>query len=76
MYRCPTQGEERIAVAQQLQVVKSADPFAFFGSLGADQDHVNPRFQGVGPQPQIVGTDLDDVADQLIAQHQERTNVA
>ena len=24
---------------------------------------------GVGPQPQIVGTDLDDVANQLIAQH-------
>ena len=31
---------------------------------------------GVGPQPQIVGANLDDVADQLIAQHQERTNVA
>jgi 2-haloacid dehalogenase len=30
---------------------------------------------GVGPQPQIVGADLDDVADQLIAQHKERTNV-
>jgi 2-haloacid dehalogenase len=24
---------------------------------------------GVGPQPQIVGNDLDDVADQLIARH-------
>jgi 2-haloacid dehalogenase len=31
---------------------------------------------GVGPQPQIVGADLDDVANQLIAQHKERTNVA
>src|SRR5271168_246020 len=31
---------------------------------------------GVGPQPQIVGADLDDVADQLIAQHEERTNAA
>jgi 2-haloacid dehalogenase len=31
---------------------------------------------GVGPQPQIVGANLNDVADQLIAQHQERTNVA
>jgi 2-haloacid dehalogenase len=31
---------------------------------------------GVGPQPQIVRANLDDVADQLIAQHQERTNVA
>jgi len=30
---------------------------------------------GVGPQPQIVGADLDDVANQLIAQHEERTNV-
>jgi 2-haloacid dehalogenase len=29
---------------------------------------------GVGPQPQIVGADLDDVADQLIAQHGESTN--
>jgi 2-haloacid dehalogenase len=29
---------------------------------------------GVGPQPQIVGADLDDVADQLIAQHEVRTN--
>ena len=28
--------------------------------------------QGVGPQPQIVGANLNDVADQLIAQHQER----
>jgi 2-haloacid dehalogenase len=31
---------------------------------------------GVGPQPLIVGADLDDVADQLIAQHEERANVA
>jgi 2-haloacid dehalogenase len=31
---------------------------------------------GVGPQPQIVGDDLNDVADQLIAQHEERTNAA
>jgi len=28
---------------------------------------------GVGPQPQIVGNDLDDVADQLIARHKART---
>jgi 2-haloacid dehalogenase len=27
---------------------------------------------GVGPQPQIVGDDLDDVADQLIARHDAR----
>ena len=27
---------------------------------------------GVGPQPQIVGDDLDDVADQLIARHKRR----
>jgi 2-haloacid dehalogenase len=27
---------------------------------------------GVGPQPQIVGKDLDDVADQLIARHKAR----
>jgi 2-haloacid dehalogenase len=31
---------------------------------------------GVGPQPQIVGADLDDVADQLIAKHKEKTNVS
>jgi 2-haloacid dehalogenase len=31
---------------------------------------------GVGPQPQIVGADLDDVADQLIAQHEESANAA
>jgi 2-haloacid dehalogenase len=31
---------------------------------------------GVGLQPQIVGDDLNDVADQLIARHEERTNVA
>jgi 2-haloacid dehalogenase len=31
---------------------------------------------GVGPQPQIVGADLDDVADQLIARHKEKPNVA
>ena len=29
---------------------------------------------GVGPQPQIVGANLNDVADQLIAQHVERAN--
>ncbi len=29
----------------------------------------------VGPQPQIVGANLNDVADQLIAQHRGRTNV-
>jgi 2-haloacid dehalogenase len=27
---------------------------------------------GVGPQPQIVGNDLNDVADQLIALHKGR----
>src|SRR5882672_5530373 len=27
---------------------------------------------GVGPQPQIVGSDLNDVADQLIARHKGR----
>ena len=31
---------------------------------------------GVGPQPQIVGADLDDVADQLIAKHKEKANVS
>jgi 2-haloacid dehalogenase len=31
---------------------------------------------GVGPQPQIVGADLDDVANQLIAQAKEISNVA
>jgi 2-haloacid dehalogenase len=31
---------------------------------------------GVGLQPQIVGADLEDVADQLIAQHEEGANVA
>jgi 2-haloacid dehalogenase len=29
---------------------------------------------GVGPQPQIVGKDLNDVADQLIARHKGRTD--
>jgi 2-haloacid dehalogenase len=29
---------------------------------------------GVGPQPNIVGADLDDVADQLIARHTRRTS--
>ena len=29
---------------------------------------------GVGPQPQIVGKDLNDVADRLIAAHKERAN--
>jgi 2-haloacid dehalogenase len=28
---------------------------------------------GVGPQPQIVGSDLNDVADQLIVRHKART---
>jgi 2-haloacid dehalogenase len=37
---------------------------------------VGNELLGVGPQPQIVGKTLDDVADQLIAQHKERTNVA
>ena len=31
---------------------------------------------GVGPQPQIVAADLNDVADQLIAQYEEKANVA
>jgi 2-haloacid dehalogenase len=30
---------------------------------------------GVGPQPRIVGSDLDDVANQLIALHKEKANV-
>jgi 2-haloacid dehalogenase len=28
---------------------------------------------GVGPQPQIVGDDLNDVVNQLIARHEGRT---
>ena len=31
---------------------------------------------GIGPQPQIVGTDLNDVVDQLIERHKERARVA
>jgi 2-haloacid dehalogenase len=31
---------------------------------------------GVGPQPHIVGADLGDVADQLIARHKEKAHVA
>jgi 2-haloacid dehalogenase len=31
---------------------------------------------GVGPQPHIVGADLGDVADQLIARHKEKASVA
>jgi len=30
---------------------------------------------GVGPQPQIVGDDLNDVANQLIARHEGRTRI-
>ena len=29
---------------------------------------------GVGPQPEVVGTDLNDVADQLIARHNPAAN--
>ena len=36
--------------------------------------HRQQSSHGVGPQPEIVGADLDDVADQLIARHKERTN--
>jgi 2-haloacid dehalogenase len=28
---------------------------------------------GVGPQPQIIGNDLNDVADQLILRHKARS---
>jgi 2-haloacid dehalogenase len=31
---------------------------------------------GVGPQPRIVGADLNDVVDQLIAQHENKTSAA
>ncbi len=30
------------------------------------------RVLGVGPQPEIVGDDLNEVADQLIARHKAR----
>jgi hypothetical protein len=30
----------------------------------------------IGPQPQIVGADLDEVANQLITEHNKRINVA
>jgi 2-haloacid dehalogenase len=36
-------------------------------SLNVDNDVL-----GVGSQPQIVGNDLNDVADQLIARHKGR----
>jgi len=45
------------------------------GWEGALIKRVGNEVLGVGPQPQIVGANLDDVADQLIAQHKERTNV-
>ena len=31
---------------------------------------------GVGPQPHLLGADLDEVASQLIAHHKEIANVA
>ena len=31
---------------------------------------------GVGPQPQMAGANLDDIANQLIAHHKDRTNAA
>jgi hypothetical protein len=37
-------------------------------------NRVGNNLMGLGAQPQIVGANLDDVADQLIAQ-QERTYV-
>jgi 2-haloacid dehalogenase len=46
------------------------------GWEGALIKRVGNDVLGVGPQPQIVGADLTDVADQLIVRHKERTNVA
>jgi len=42
------------------------------GWQGALIKRVGNDVLGVGPQPQIVGNDLDDVANQLIARHQGR----
>jgi 2-haloacid dehalogenase len=43
------------------------------GWEGALIKRVGNDILGVGPQPQIVGDNLNDVADQLIARHQKRT---
>jgi 2-haloacid dehalogenase len=44
------------------------------GGLGAALiRRVGNDVLGIGPQPQIVGDDLNDVANQLIARHQGRT---
>src|SRR5215469_10557705 len=42
------------------------------GWTGALIKRVGNDVLGVGPQPQIVGNDLNDVADQLIARHRQR----
>ena len=42
------------------------------GWEGALIKRVGNDLLGVGPQPQIVGNDLDDVADQLITRHRGR----
>lgn len=42
------------------------------GWSGALIKRVGNDVLGVGPQPQIVGSDLNDVADQLIARHKGR----
>jgi 2-haloacid dehalogenase len=46
------------------------------GWQGALIKRVGNDLLAVGPQPQIVGSDLDDVANQLIAQHREKTHAA
>lgn len=51
-----------------------------FGAVAAGQKaalirRVSKDVLGVRPRPHNVGADLDDVADQLIARHGERTNV-
>src|SRR5262249_43692371 len=48
-------------------------PYQLLGGGAALIRRVGNDVLGVGPQPQIVGDDLNDVANQLIARHKGRT---
>jgi 2-haloacid dehalogenase len=69
--------ERELAVAPSRLCLIACHTWDTLGAVAAGWEaalikRVGNDVLGVGPQPQVVGDDLNDVADQLIARHQGR----
>jgi 2-haloacid dehalogenase len=71
--------ESELGVEPSQLCLTACHPWDALGAAAAGPEaalikRVGNDLLGVGPQPQIVGDDLNDVADQLIARHKPGVN--